>query len=201
MIEERFKKLIVTESLKRAFEKHNYVFHTDGKINLFGVRNDDYSVGTFNDVLGIHYVKNGENILILHQGTVDPGSYYIHQPMNEKGTWVLRFQQVIDGWAPGLHHGYRAQVQIKPAWGFRITPEQYEADGKVIKLSGKTPILENVACNMHRFNSQYELDQNTNASAGCQVRNVPKEYNDFVELTYIEGAKYNYALFPEKDFL
>ncbi len=201
MIDQRLKKLITPDSLHKAFCKHAYVFHTDGKINLFGIRNNDYSVGTFNDVLGIHYVENEQDVLILHQGSVDPGSYYMNHPMQSSGTAVIRFQQVIDGWAPGYHMGYKALVQVKPAWFFRITTEQFEKDGRIIRLSDKTPVFEQIGCNMHRVNSKFDVFNNTNASAGCQVRNLVDEYNKFIELTWIVNAKYDYTVFPEKDFI
>lgn len=200
MIDQRLKSLITLSKLKDAYAKYNYSFLTDGRLNLFGVRNNDLSPGTFNDALGIHYVGTQGEILILHQGTVDPGSYYLNHPINPKGTAVIKFQQGSDAYAPGYHRGYKAIVQVKPMWVFRISKDQFIADGKKIVLTGKPCTYEQIGMNMHRAHPTVEIDDVMNFSAACQVRNVPKEWEEFIKLTWIAGKKYNYTVFSENDF-
>jgi len=195
---------ITPRVLRNAYQRLGYPLLEDGRLNLFGVRALDMVVGTFNDILGIFLVYRGKDTLILHPGTVDPGTYYFENPMNKDGTAVMKFQYVEDMYSKGLHKGYPALRQIKPAYFYRITKEEWERDGgKEIKLEGKKLIHGIIAANMHRA-SQWSISYDIGLySAACQVRQINKDHLLLMKMVdNISGVqkRFGYALFGEQQF-
>jgi len=195
---------ITPRVLRNAYRNLGYPFHTDGKLNLFGVRALDMVAGTFNDILGIHLVYQGRDVVILHSATVDPGTYYFENPMNPNGTAVIKFQYVEGMYEEGLHKGYPALRQVKPAYFYRITKKQWESDGgKEIKLEGKKLIFDTIGANMHRasqWNVVYDIGR---YSAACQVRQVNKDHLQLMEMVKNVRSiqkRFGYALFGEQQF-
>ena len=195
---------ITPRVLRNAYKSLGYPFHEDGKLNLFGVRSLDMEAGTFNDILGVHLVYKGRDTLILHPGTVDPGSYYFNNPINPEGTAVMKFQYVDDMYQEGLHKGYPALRQVRPAYFYRITKEEWVKDGgREIKLEGKKLIFDIIYANMHRasqWNVVYDIGL---YSAACQVRQVNKDHLQLMQMVKnIKGSqkRFWYALFGEQQF-
>jgi hypothetical protein len=195
---------ITPRVLRNAYQRLGYPLLEDGRLNLFGVRALDMVAGTFNDILGIFLVFRGKDTLILHPGTVDPGSYYFNNPMNPEGTAVMKFQYVEDMYAQGLHKGYPALRQVRPAYFYRITKEEWERDGgKEIKLEGKKLTHDIIFANMHRasqFTNSYDIGL---YSAACQVRQINKDHLQLMKMVKnIEEVqkRFGYALFGEQQF-
>jgi hypothetical protein len=199
---------ITTETIERTFDALGYPLDKKGKINTFGIRSLDMTAGYFNDILGLYWVeRNGKPYIHLSSGTVDPGSYYLGNPMHKDGTMVLAFQYCEDAYMLGYHRGqYEALVQRKSMEYYRITKEEYEEDnigreeGKwIINLKDKPKYFSITGCNQHRASSFRELHEIGRYSAGCQVRNNPTQYQDFLRICKSSKQKFfSYALFSEK---
>ena len=203
---------ITIQSLRQAYKRNEYLFLENGELNIFGIRNSDMTAGVWNDIIGICYKRevpsntySQRDIFVLHlyQATVDPGSYYLKNPMNMKGTAVMKFQQGIGVYNMGLHAGkYEALKQVRPLSFYRITREQFLADGgKEIKLTGKPLSYETIGANIHRANLNSIAESVASHSAGCQVIRNPKDWMEFIDICWTSKFRpFNYALFPDKDF-
>lgn len=194
------------EQLKATCTKLGYTLKTDA-ITTFGIRNYDMTAGQFNDVLGVYIPK--ENKVILRSGTVDPGSYYINNPMNPDGCAVMKYGHYKDSYCVGKHKGYDALVQCKPIDFYRITKVKFSLDNKDVprgkwKIIVKGAELYNqlIGANQHRANPNTVSTDVGQWSAGCQVTNQPKEYKVFIDTCMQSGQKYfDYILFSETDFV
>lgn len=199
---------ITPQQLKDACQRLGYTLKSEG-ITTFGIRNNDMTAGIFNDWLGIYYISGGKEIITLDTGTVDPGSYYIEHPMNPDGCAVMKFGQYKDSYCKGQHKGYNALVQCKKIDFYRITKVQFELDNKgvqrgkwLINLKGKEIYNQLIGANQHRASAYNMLEEIGAYSAGCQVRNNPREYNTFIDTCWKSPQKYfDYILFSQNDLI
>lgn len=198
---------ITLARLKQACKRYSYSLPQDGSIFTFGIRNSNLTAGIFNDFLGIYHIKNGKEIMMIDTGTVDPGSYYLINPMHPLGTAVLKAGLHLDAYAKGYHKDYKALVQVGAMGCYRITPEHFKATNKdnpkgewVIDLKGLQPIFNVTGCNQHRASAYSILEDIGLYGAACQVRNNPKEYSTFIDTVWASKQKmFDYGLFLEKD--
>lgn len=160
---------------------------------LVNIRSSADAPDQFDDLMGV--VNNGD--VIWHTGTTNPGVYWLLNLLNPKGTAVLAEGQHLNAWVIGKHKGqYEALVQYAPLPVFR--------DGNKNKKSeqiGKA-IYGQYGINHHRANANAISKIIDKWSAGCQVRNNPKEFDEFMTLCKNSGVKYfSCILFNELDFL
>jgi len=196
---------ITLSRFKRAITLLNYKLPQNSLVT-FGIRNNDMTAGIFNDFLGIYHT--GSDKLEIHTGTVDPSSYYMSNPINPKGTAVMKSGHYPNSYKLGLHKGYKALVQCKRINFYRITKQMWEADNRGIpkeqrKINLKAKPIENaiIGANQHRA-SAFNISQDVGMwSAGCQVRNNPTQYSNFI--LDCEASKqpfFDYILFTEREF-
>jgi len=199
---------ITLERFKAACNRLNYKLKSEG-ITTFGIRNSDMTTGLFNDFLGIYFISGGSELLIIDTGTVDPGTYYLNKPMNKDGTAVMVKGFWEGAYCKGKHKGYDALVQCKAIDFYRITKNQFKKDNEgvlrgkwQIKVTGKSIYRQIIGANQHRANPSVTSTDVGMWSAGCQVRNNPKEYNKFIETCYKSPQKYfDYILFLESEVM
>jgi len=110
---------------------------------------------------------------------------------------VLAEGQHLNAWVIGKHKGmYEALVQYAPLPVYRDNNKNNKSE-----QIGK-PIYGQYGINQHRANANAISKIIDKWSAGCQVRNNPKEYEEFMNLCKNSGVKYfSCILFNEKDFL
>jgi len=159
---------------------------------LVNIRSIADNPNQFDDLLGI--VNNGE--VIWHTGTTNPGVHWLKNFLNPKGTAVLAEGQHLNSWVIGKHKDQEALVQYAPLPVYRDGNKNDKSE-----QVGK-PIYGQYGINIHRANANAISKIIDKWSAGCQVRNNPKEHEEFMNLCKNSGVKYfSCILFNEKDFL
>ena len=159
---------------------------------LIGIRSAADKPNAFDDLLGW---VDGDNI-VWHTGTTNPGVHWLKQWMNPAGCAVLAEGQHINSWVLGKHKGqYEALVQYGPVDVYRDTNKNDKSE-----QMGK-PIRGIYGINHHRANPKFISSIIDKWSAGCQVRNNPKEYDEFIAACKNSGVRFfSYVLLNENDF-
>ena len=193
------------ENIKSYFQAQEYkFFDTPDKklnINIVGVRRDNQGTNTFDDFLLLMYREEELMVTRRYQITTDPGKYWLLNPLNPKGTAVLKPGQYRSTWQLGKHQGkYEALVQRKPVQVYRDNNKD-----EVIDYDSMTTMVDEgyFGINIHRSNP-YDQSYTINKwSAGCQVFKKVEEYNKFIQTckdsAKIYGNGFTYTLITEKD--
>jgi len=160
---------------------------------LVNIRSAADKPNEFDDMLGIVH----DDMVTWHTGTTNPGVHWLLNFMNPRGTAVLAEGQHLNSWVIGKHKGqYKALVQYAPLPVYRDGNKNDKSE-----QVGK-PIYGQYGINIHRANPNAISKIIDKWSAGCQVRNNPKEHDEFMNLCKNSGVKYfSCILFNEKDFL
>jgi hypothetical protein len=159
---------------------------------LINIRSAADKPNEFDDLLGVY--DNGT--ITWHTGTTNPGVHWLKTFLNPKGTAVLAEGQHLNAWVVGKHKGqYEALVQYAPLPVYRDNNKNDKSE-----QIGKA-VYGHYGINQHRANANAISKVIDKWSAGCQVRNNPKEYEEFMKLCKNSGVKYfSCILFNEKDF-
>jgi len=179
------------------------------EINLIGVRNPaGIEKDVINDFVG-YFTKEA---VVLSPGTTEPSVYWTTSgEKNTSGTFHLKegFHEKI--WCVGTHKGYEALVNdyryCKPTRGWRDANYNFAQDSKDVE------VCDYFGINFHRMHPLAIVDKIGKYSAGCQVFQNAKNFNDM--MTFIKSSQmykgtpektvFNYMLFAmgtlPKDFL
>ncbi len=185
----------VSDILKIAQLKGYKVFENDTKpynLNIWGIRNPQTG---FNDEFHIFWKYKGSWSHFTMMGTTDPGSYYLENPLNLKGTAILQEGQHRGLFKLGKHKGkYLALVQNSEVTVWR----DYNKDNV---LDFVNPDKGMFGINFHRAHSKYEVTQIGRFSAGCQVVLNPTEFDMFIYLCQRAswGDSFTYTLINISD--
>lgn len=191
-------KSVTVDSITAAYARCGYPLSTKGdyNLNIFGIRTNEFTANTFNDVVGLLYKVDGVWTLKKYDATTDPGLYWRNHPMNVAGTGILQKGFYKSAFRIGLHQGnYEALVENIP---FKLWRDNNK-DGTLDH--GLAEVVENAGINLHHAGeNSTQVDK---WSAGCQVI---ARLADFVELmnlvrtsAEIFGDKFSYALFNEQE--
>lgn len=162
------KKYTYTE-LEAKFAELGYQWPT---LHIIGVRSAANEKNKFDDTI---YLVNGP-IMQVFSGTTNPGTHWLKNLLNPKGTAVLKPGQYLDTWKLGLHQGkYEALVQRKPVTVYRDGDKDDTAEEQGKEDTGLFGI------NIHRANPSAISSLIDRWSAGCQVLNNPKEFSILIE--------------------
>jgi hypothetical protein len=155
-----------------------------------GIRSKADAPNEFDDKFYL-YLGNGQ--MLEHTGTTNPGVSWLRKFMNPKGTAVLAAnRQYLETWKLGLHKGYEAMVQHKHVCVFRDNNKNLKSE------EIGTPEWGFFAINHHRANPSAISTVIGNWSAGCQVRNNPAQYAEFINKFKASGQKFfSYTLLSE----
>ena len=191
-------------AVKAAMRKKGYVVFGDQKkgydLNIFGIRTEDMSSNRFNDVLGVMYLSDGDWNCFMFPGTTDPGLYWRQNPMNVKGTAMLKPNQWRSCWTLGKHHGeYEALVQAKPLTVYR------DADRDAVLEPDESKLDTGMfGINIHHASATGASTEVNKWSAGCQVFAEILHFNFFMTLVKksaaLHGPNFSYTLLEEADF-
>ena len=191
---------ITPDVLFRAYVARGWKPFTEGdyNLNIIGIRADDRKSNTFNDLICLLYKTDGRWVLRKYAATTDPGLYYRQNPLNPRGTAILKDGYYRGAFGIGLHHGqYRCLVQTKPLPLWR----DGNRDG-VLDFGGK--VSEEMAdIHIHRASASGTSSLVDRWSAGCQVIASSADWADFMRVVGIAakrwGGAFSYALFREQD--
>lgn len=175
----------ITE-LRTEFKRLNYTWFP---FMLVGIRSKANKPNEFDDLIGV--IKN--DYATWYTGTTNPGTHWLKNLLNPKGTALLKPGQYIDTWAVGKHQGkYEALCQVKPVTVFR--------DKNLNDIAEETATTDTglFGINIHRANEKAISKFIDKWSAGCQVLNNPKEFNELLTTCKLTGLKtFTYVLLNE----
>jgi hypothetical protein len=174
-------------------------------LNLWGIRKQYGEINLFDDMLGVSYIdENGDEHIIVHNATVDPGKYYLLTSLgNANGTFILAPGQYKSCWEKRKHNNkYLALCQIvgyKKFKGWRdnlldgVLERRPKEDGSFF--------TDVQGLNMHRSSETFAQLVGPHSSA-CQVRQVNEEHKLIMKLVDKAipnyGNKFSYTLFDEE---
>lgn len=191
----------------RAFNIKGYELKTGHyEMNIFGIRNNDTTANTFDDLVGIVYRDEKNNWMIKqYKATTDPGVVYREKPINVKGSAIIVPMQHKKCYTIGLHRGYKAIQQVAPMTYVRDNNKNKVLDF-LYKTVGATYIKEVAATNIHHASKTGTSVNVDNWSAGCQVLANINDFNQFMSIIqdsvsiYKHKNVFDYTLFEIEDF-
>lgn len=156
---------------------------------IVGIRSAANKPNEFDDLIGL--VANGK--ISWFTGTTNPGTHWLKNIMNPKGTALLKSGQYIDTWEIGLHQGkYEAFKQVKPVTVFRDKDLDDIAEETAVTDTGLFGI------NIHRANEKAISRLIDKWSAGCQVLNNPADFKTLLDEAKASKKKaFTYTLLKE----
>lgn len=170
-------------------------------LNIVGIRTDDMTSNKFNDWITVFYINDGAWSFSAFPASCDPGTFYRLNPMNVKGTSILKPGQYRSSHKIGRHKGYKALVQEgkNPLTVYRDANMD-----NVLDMNSSKEDTGFFGINIHKANAT-SLSQNVDRwSAGCQVIQSAVHFNFFMNLCDQSSAKYGnyftYTLLTENDF-
>jgi hypothetical protein len=193
---------ITVEKLIKAMSREGYpLFENSEKpfnLNIIGVRSNDMTPNTFNDAICVLWKwKEGWN-LYSAPATTDPGLYWLQNPMNVDGTFIIAKGHHKGLWKLGKHRGYPAFQQKGIVKGYRDADRDGEFDMDPSKL------VEGIfGINGHRAKDEGHSINVGKWSAGCQVWQYDDDHEMIIELAKkaVEhwGNSFSYTLLLESD--
>ena len=187
--------------IKDVFEKKGYVFFDKNlpfNVNVFGVR-CAIDTNFFDDLICIAYRnKDLQEIVEIYQATTDPGEYWLANPMNTKGTAILKEGQYKGAYKVSKHRGkYDALCQrLGKVEVFRDNDRDTKHD-----LDPEDLDRGMFGINIHKSNPYIKYVNRY--SAGCQVFRLDSQFNRFMAIVKksaeIYGNSFTYTLINKKD--
>jgi len=172
--------------LKDQFDRLGYQFPS---FHIVGIRSNANKPNEFDDLIGL---INNSNVSWF-TGTTNPGTHWLKNLMNPKGTALLKPGQYKDSWKLGLHRNqYKALVQCAPITVFRDKDKDAIAEETAVTDTGIFGI------NIHRANPNAVSKFIDKWSAGCQVLNNPTDFKKLIDACDASGlSRFTYTLLKE----
>ena len=168
-------------------------------LNLVGIRTSSVDANTFNDWVTAFYIFNDDWNFFAFPATTDPGTFYRKEPLNVKGTAVMKPGQYRGAYKIGKHKQYKALEQKKPMTVYRDA----NRDGR-LDTAGMEEDTGNYKTNIHRSNAHRPSVVVGKWSAGCQVLQAPDHFAFLLMLCERSKSKFGnsftYSLLEEGDF-
>lgn len=180
------------------YQKYGYPIKTfKGAVNVFGIRSNTIESNNFDDFLGILHYLDTKPKLFIYPGTTDPGTPTLLKPINPNGTAIL-VPGYYDVYILGKHQGlYDALIQRRgPVQVYRDNNKNEILDRGGNIFSGWFGI------NIHRANQKGITKIVGSFSAGCQVFQDAKDFDQFIDIikksiSMTGKNEFAYALFTE----
>lgn len=173
------------KELQAEFKNKGYKWSND--LQIIGIRTKNSKPNLFNDLF---YVIKQDTIVFKGAGTTISGKHWLLNPMNTKGTAVLKSGQYQ--YKLGTHNGYEAFVQAAPVIVFR--------DNDKDEIAEETTTLDTgwFGINIHRAAKGWISKFVDKWSAGCQVWQDSVLFEQIVAVAKGSGQKtFNYTLLKE----
>ena len=168
-------------------------------LNLVGIRTSSLDANTFNDWVTAFYIFNDDWNFFAFPATTDPGSFYRKEPLNVKGTAVMKPGQYRGAYKIGKHKQYKALEQKAPMTVYRDA----NRDG-LLDTAGMEEDTGNYKTNIHRSNAHRPSVVVGKWSAGCQVLQDPDHFAFLLMLCERSktkfGNSFTYTLLEEGNF-
>lgn len=179
--------------LVAAMRERGHVVFERGELNLniVGLRAVPGRPNTFDDRLCLLFRQSGVWRMETFRATTDPGTYYLREPMNVKGTAILCPGQYRGSHIIGTHRGYPALQQVGPLRVWRDANRD-----AVLDMAGPTHETVGTGINIHHAGqASTSVDR---WSAGCQVIARLEDWRRFwtvvTAAAKIWGPRFTYTL-------
>lgn len=140
-------------------------------LNVIGIRGDNVLANKFDDEFCVAYTDaNGRPRVFSCPCTVDPGLYYLQNPLNDDGCLIMRPGQYRASHKLGYHRGYAALVQVGPVTIYRDGNRNNRLDFGGREYTGF------YGANIHRTLEDGIALTVGKFSAGCQVIQSPDDF-------------------------
>ncbi len=167
-------------------------------LNLVGIRTEDNKANSFNDWFTVFYKFSGVWNFFPFPATTDPGLFYKRNPLEVKGTAVMKPGQYRGAYIVGKHKGYKALQQNGKVTVYRDADLNDTLDTDENTETGVFQI------NIHHANAHRPSVQVGKWSAGCQVLQDPDHFAFLMVLCErakeLYGNSFTYTLLEESDF-
>jgi len=182
--------------MKSILSQRNFtLFKRPYELNIVGIRSKNIKSNSFDDEIHVFYkMPSGIWNYHIYKATTDPGTFWLKKPEAPQGTAILAQGQYLSSYQIGLHKGkYKALVQRKPVTVIR----DYNRDAVLDFMNGQKQNGE-FGINIHK--ASYKGDKKTidRDSAGCQVLESQKDYDEFIKLcerhNQLYGNHFTYTL-------
>ena len=198
-----FEDLLTIDNVRAVMEKKGYRFFESGiyNLNIIGVRRSTVEINKFDDYLLLIYKTSPSNwVFKTYPITTDPGTYWLLNPTNPKGTAILIPGQYRSTWKIAKHQGkYEALCQRKPVKVWRDDNRD-----RVLDFYSSPEDEGYFGINIHRSNPYTESSQVDKWSAGCQVFKNAANFKEFMNYcnksASMYGDGFTYTLLEELDF-
>lgn len=198
-----FEDLLTIDNVRAVMEKKGYRFFESGiyNLNIIGVRRSTVEINKFDDYLLLIYKTSPSNwVFKTYPITTDPGTYWLLNPTNPKGTAILIPGQYRSTWKIAKHQGkYEALCQRKPVKVWRDDNRD-----RVLDFYSSPEDEGYFGINIHRSNPYTESSQVDKWSAGCQVFKKVDNFKEFMNYcnksASMYGDGFTYTLLEELDF-
>ncbi len=196
------------QKIIEVMEKKRYrIYDTpevNWNLNIVGVRATPPSGDRFDDLLMIFHRFMGAWDIRYYPITADPSGHYLRNPVNSKGTAILKEGQYLSCYAIDIHK--RGRPGAHKALCQRLdSVTVYRDNNKDGVLNFVNPESGMFGINIHRGPLNGDMDtKNTNYSAGCQVFADRRHFEEFMlsceNGRAAFGNKFTYTLLLESDF-
>lgn len=176
----------------------------DWNLNIVGVRASPVGADSFDDTLTVFHKFMGVWDIAYYPVTTDPSSYYLKNPINKKGTAILKEGQYRSAYKLDIHKRGRkgAHKALCQRSGNVVVYRDRNYDTTLDMDATDTGMF---GINIHRgpMNGDYET-RNDVYSAGCQVFADRRHFSDFLqkcefgEMAF--GNSFTYTLLNQADF-
>ncbi len=191
------------DKIKTLMHSKGYAFFTNGNynLNIIGVRSSKREANSFDDWMLLCYKANDVWITRIYPITTDAGTYWLKNPMDKRGTAILVPNQYRGVYSIDKHLGkYFALCQRN---GKVKTYRDNDRD-KILDMDESTITEGMFGINIHRSNPYKANISVDKWSAGCQVFQSVKDFDQFMTLCNkskeLYGNKFTYTLLLEEDF-
>jgi hypothetical protein len=182
--------------MKAILKSRSYqLFSRPYELNIVGVRSKNTKSNRFDDELHVFYkVKPFHWEYHVFKITTDPGTYWLENPLQPKGTAILAQGQYVNAYHIGMHQGkYKALVQQKPVSIIR----DYDRNAWLDFLNGNKE-SGMFGINIHHALSQGKTKYIDKFSAGCQVFENSNDFDHFLTMcdkqVQLYGNNFTYTL-------
>lgn len=172
------------------------------ELNIIGRRTDTTKANSFDDWIYIFY-KNSDDDWEGYKApaTTDAGTYWLENPMQSKGTALLKAGQYTDTYQIDMHDGryYALTQRLKPV----VVKRDYDRNNVLDFNNGKEE-TGMFGINIHHASSVGTTKVIDKYSAGCQVFSNIDDFNQFMQMAYkqkdLYGNKFTYTLIDERTY-
>jgi hypothetical protein len=172
------------------------------ELNIVGRRTDNTKANSFDDFIYIFYKNNDDDWEgYKAPATTDAGTYWLENPMQSKGTALLKAGQYTDTYKIDMHDGryYALTQRLKPV----VIKRDYDRNNVLDFNNGKEE-TGMFGINIHHASKVGTTKVIDKYSAGCQVFSNIDDFNQFMQMAYkqkdLYGNKFTYTLIDERTY-